>query len=67
MPKITKELIIDEAGKELAKYAETTAKYSGNWRSFTELATSIVRQAYEAGLAKGRNETDAKDNPQPNN
>ena len=44
-----KEMTVEEAGKKLREMAELTAKHSRNWENFQEIATSMLRQAFNAG------------------
>lgn len=56
MPK--EDMTFEEAGKKLSDLAQMTATNSKNWKNFAEIATSMIKQAYEAGQASANDQKD---------
>ena len=48
------DMTLKEAGHKIREMAELTAKASKNWNNFEDIVVSMLRQAHEAGLVKGR-------------
>ncbi len=47
------ELTLEEAARKIREFAELTAQASKNWDNFQEIVTTMMQQAYAAGVTKG--------------